>query len=312
MFKIAPDVPKEVQKNHKVMVVLSTYNGERYLREQLDSVLRQEGVEVNILIRDDGSNDSTVDILKEYSQKNRNLEYYTGENQGVIKSFNDLLENSELDNYCYIAFCDQDDVWADDKLRTAVNFLQSVENEYPAVYCSNLMIVDESLNIIRPMFKRLNSYTKSMSMVQNIGAGCTQVFNQKALEKYRQGIGAHMEMHDYWMTLVGMFFGDIIYDPNPHIQYRQHSKNVVGAPDKRIVMALKHLKKKAGIRINMLNDFVNIYDVDSEDKKIISNLCYYNTGIFNRLKILFSAKYVGINKKVTLGFKVRVILNCVY
>lgn len=312
MFKIINEAKNKTRNFRKIIVIISTYNGEKYLREQLNSILAQEDVDVSILIRDDGSIDSTHRILEEYSRNNSSIEFYTGENCGVISSFNDLVNSEKLNNYEYIAFCDQDDVWDKDKLRIAVYALEKIKNKYPAVYCSNLMVVDEKLNQIRPKFKYIRKYTKSMSTVQNIGAGCTQVFNQKALAMYRQGLNARMEMHDYWMTLICMFFGYVLYDPNSHIKYRQHKKNVVGAKNKKINVALKNMLTNTGKRINMLTDFMNIYDIPIEDKKIISNVISYNKGIFNRLNLFFSKNYVGVDPKVTLGYKIRLVFGRLY
>ena len=130
----------------KVLVLLSTYNGEKYLREQLDSVLSQEGVDVSLLIRDDGSKDGTINILKEYSAK-LNVDYYEGANRGPSESFHDLLLHAQ--GYDYYAFCDQDDDWHKDKLRTAVERLEQMNQEAPILYCCNLNVVDENLKYCR-------------------------------------------------------------------------------------------------------------------------------------------------------------------
>lgn len=295
-----------------VLVIVSTYNGEKYLREQLDSVLAQKGVEVHILVRDDGSKDATIDILQEYSERNDNVIYYIGENKGVIRSFNDLMMRSEINEYDYIAFCDQDDVWDNDKLVTAISVLKDAEHNIPVVYCSNLMLVDENFNKIGIMRRNICKYTKHMAVVQNIGTGCTQVFNQKAAEMYRNGIDSHMEMHDYWMTLVCMFFGKILYDTNPHIRYRQHERNVVGAKKKEVRIAFKNLSSKGNKRINMLNDFMTVYNVNDTDRKVISKVASYDESFLNKLIILFSFRYVGIDSRVTVGFKLRAIMGRMY
>ena len=192
--------------------------------------------------------------------------------------------------------------------------MSNIESEIgmPVMYCSNLMLVDSALNPLRPMRKQITKYTAYMAMVQNIGTGCTQVFNHDALVEYRKGISSHMEMHDYWLTLVCMFLGKIIYDNNPHIKYRQHSNNVVGAKDKEIKTALRHLEPKASIRIDMLKEFNKIYSIGNDNLQIIEPLFLLGDGIKYRLFLLASIKYVGTSTSVTIGFKIRSILNCMY
>ena len=297
--------------NEKAIVIMSTYNGEKYIAQQLDSLIKQKHISVSILIRDDGSTDNTVSILKEYKTKFDNIDYYLGDNLGVIGSFNDLLMRSELEKYQYIAFCDQDDVWDDDKLVIAISYLMNEQYNTPLMYCSNLMLVDRELNSLRPMRKVISKYTLEMSLIQNIGTGCTQVFNHQALMEYRKGIGMHMEMHDYWLTLECMFLGKIIYDNNPHISYRQHSDNVIGARDKDVSHAIYNLKS-TGHRITMLKDFINTYDLHMSDINIINGIVLYDRSFINRIKLFFSVKYIGFDSRVTIGFKFRSIIKKLY
>ena len=112
----------------KVCVLMSTYNGEKYLKEQLDSILNQNSIIVDILIRDDGSTDKTLNILDEYNKKYNNIRYYTGENLKSAKSFLDLLFTAG--EYDYYSFSDQDDVWDRDKLLVAVSKLKEGYNLY--------------------------------------------------------------------------------------------------------------------------------------------------------------------------------------
>ena len=102
---------------------MSTYNGAKWLREQLDSVLSQEGVDISILVRDDGSTDETVSILEEYAKVHHNVRFYAGPNKDVMGSFNDLMAIEAVDHYEYVAFCDQDDVWLPLKLDRSISFL---------------------------------------------------------------------------------------------------------------------------------------------------------------------------------------------
>ena len=126
----------------KVAVLMSTYNGEQFLREQLDSILDQENVDLNLYVRDDGSNDHTIDILSEYADKHSNVHFYRGDkNLGACGSFLELL-SKEYDAD-YFALADQDDIWDKDKISVAIEKLKTLPADKPALYHSNLRIVDQ-------------------------------------------------------------------------------------------------------------------------------------------------------------------------
>ena len=132
-------ISKEKQVK-KVQILMSTYNGEDYIREQLDSILAQSYPDVDILIRDDGSKDDTFVILKEYEERHSNIKAFQGENLGINKSFFELLKKSQGD---YIGFCDQDDYWLPEKIEKAVQQLERMTG--PALYCGAKTLVNENL-----------------------------------------------------------------------------------------------------------------------------------------------------------------------
>ena len=212
---------------YKVVVLMSTYNGEKYVKQQIDSILNQEGVEIELHIRDDGSTDQTVDILNEYSTMYKNIFYYQGKNLRPCKSFMELIRKDyEAEFY---ALADQDDVWDSDKLKVAIGKLQKIEKNVPAMYHSNLRIVDSELNFCR------NSHSKPMiaitcyePLVENLATGCTIVYNKDLHKMLRQYVVSDFSMHDTWIYMIASIFGEVIYDFVPHISYRQHENNVVG------------------------------------------------------------------------------------
>ena len=128
----------------KVQVLMSTYNGQKYLEEQINSILNQENVEISLLVRDDESSDDTIKVLQELSQKNKNISYFTGKNMGPARSFMELVNKSSSADY--YAFSDQDDVWDSKKIISAIEKLEKIER--PCLYISALEIVDENLNTI--------------------------------------------------------------------------------------------------------------------------------------------------------------------
>lgn len=297
-----------------VLVVLSTYNGEKHLKAQLDSILCQT-IPVTLLIRDDGSTDNTMNILTEYSKKHNNIILLKGENVGVIQSFSILLSNQIVDDFRWVAFCDQDDYWKSNKLYEAVTSLSQRDYNKPLLYCSNLDIVDCELNHIRYMRNYHPTPNEYKACIQNIATGCTQLFNQKAIEIYREGINNVTEMHDYWMYLICVYFGEVIYDNSSYILYRQHNSNVIGAKNKNIKTYLNHIQSySASIRCKMLAGFYDSYSklLSDKQKRILKRFLNAEKKWTSRLAVFFSMKYIGYDIKTTLGFKSRVLLGKIY
>ena len=135
---------------YKVMVLMSTYNGEKYLREQIDSILGQTGVSVKLLIRDDGSKDNTVEIVKQYCKENDDIKLVEGKNVGFAESFMELVYRANLySDISYFAFSDQDDVWLNDKLISAIHMLEGIhEKNAPNLYFSTARAVDKDLKFL--------------------------------------------------------------------------------------------------------------------------------------------------------------------
>ena len=211
-----------------VVVLMSTYNGEKYIREQIDSILNQEDVNVYLLVRDDGSNDTTVDILHDYANRFNNVRYYTGNNLKSCRSFLNLLK--EAPDASYYAFSDQDDVWLHKKLITAVNMMKQENSTAPLLYYSNLIIVDESLSQKGMYFSQAVFTTNKYSpLVENTCTGCTMVFNKQLRDLIAIDTEIDCTMHDAWMNMVCSLFGKCIYDNAGYILYRQHGSNVIGS-----------------------------------------------------------------------------------
>lgn len=216
----------------KVRVMLSTFNGELYLAEQLESILDQQGIDLQLVIRDDGSTDRTLEILHQYQQLYpKKIVLLTGSNQGVPGSFFELLK-LELEDFEYFAFSDQDDVWKNDKLARAVASLSCNSKNQPVMYCSSTTMVDENLNVIKVWpdqpGKGLSMYN---ALIENVAVGCTMVLNREAMQLIQRHMPDHLSgiiMHDWWIYLSVSSLGKVIFDPVPYILYRQHSSNVLG------------------------------------------------------------------------------------
>jgi glycosyltransferase involved in cell wall biosynthesis len=257
----------------RVQVLLSTYNGQKYLKELMDSVLNQDVPDLEVLVRDDGSTDETLRILEKYSGL-KNVQILPGKNLGVVRSFFTLLEISSPDAE-YIAFCDQDDVWKEDKVSRAISILEKHGNNVPAMYCSRLTLADENLKILG--FSRIPGQELAFgnALVQNVATGCTIIINNAARQLILKKLPSAAMIHDWWIYQVVSAFGKVIYDVESRILYRQHSANVIGEKSgllakwiKRVGRFLKYVRTP--FVTTQAKEFSKIYGESLPvDKKII-------------------------------------------
>lgn len=230
----------------KVTILLSTYNGEKYLREQLESIYSLVNFkDIFVLVRDDKSTDSTLEILKEYQDKHDNFSFYQGENVGPAKSFWDLLNKAKESDY--FAFADQDDVWDKDKLEVAISELEKKDKNKPLLYFSDVRVVDESLNVTsETMVSKDIEISYPMSLFNNIAPGCTFVFNNKLRElaiKYDVSKN-YIHIHDWLIYMIASCFGEVVFDKSTHMSYRQHGNNSIGAIKNKVKYFINQYLKR--------------------------------------------------------------------
>lgn len=228
-----------------VCVLLSTFNGERFLAEQLDSILRQNHPPDCILARDDGSSDRTVAILEDYAAGEGRISVHRGENLGPVASFEALLSNAPDSGY--YAFCDQDDVWLPDKLANAMEMLSAMDQQSPLLYCCRLDYVSANLISIglSPPPRRLDF---GNALVENVATGCTIVLNHAARQVLLSRPWDGAMMHDSWAYLVICGAGQALYDERPGVLYRQHGANAVGGAPGMAAQLLRRAVRFAGRR----------------------------------------------------------------
>ena len=211
----------------KVEILLSTYNGEKHLREQLDSFLALENYDgVRVLIRDDGSTDSTRDILTEYRDKH-GFEVIFGENVGLNESLHQLILGADRDLE-YFAFSDQDDVWLPDKLTRAIESLSAGDATVPGLYCSCSTLTNSTLEPTGHTLIPKRPLSFYNAMVQNVAIGHTQVFNRALLDLLAREYSEDIVITDHWAYLLASTAGKVTYDSSQTTLYRQHENNVIG------------------------------------------------------------------------------------
>jgi glycosyltransferase involved in cell wall biosynthesis len=275
-------------------VLLSTYNGAPFLPAQLDSLRAQEGVVVDLQVRDDGSSDETLAVLARYADTWPALaKVASGPNLGPAMSFLELLSTAPAADF--YAFCDQDDVWLPHKLSRAVQMLAA--DKGPALYCSNVTLVADDLTVLGVPPGKGEASLRHL-LFENIAYGCTTVINAAARTLVlgrppQRGV----IMHDWWIALAMATLGVIRYDPEPSILYRQHGRNAAGATAGFIDGSLKTLQDVAAKRgrfqplHGQAEEFLRLYGDDlkpadrlyverfvASKRSLLSRLAYAATG----------------------------------
>ncbi len=248
----------------KVLVIMSTYNGEKFLREQIDSILAQENVSVTLHVSDDCSKDKTVDIVKEYQTKHKNIELYVNEkNKNFTYNFLDaLFRFKDCKDYDYYAFADQDDYWLPNKLQTAITQIKATGE--CTLYCANLKIVDSNLRYAGKNMRSTDFHLQHQDLFcSNIATGCTFVMDSKFKDLATQHYPQNIYLHDYWLAVIANFCqtANLVYDSNPsYILYRQHSNNQIGKNFLKAAKKFLFHKVPPERKIShLMNEFYTLY-----------------------------------------------------
>lgn len=304
---------------YKVAVLMSTYNGEKYLKDQMDSILTQKGVELTLYIRDDGSSDKTIDIVKECQKNNPNIKLDVGQNLGVGNSFMQLVYDVP-DNYDYYAFADQDDVWLPEKMKKAIEKIKDCVK--PALYCSNQILVDGTLNRIGMRYNSVPDISYQQIMCQNKITGCTTLWNKKLQkllsEETRRPSDEllRIRIHDVWIAMVASVIGIIRYDKDGYILYRQHEANVVGVRKtnriKQWIEKWKDPSRRNG-RSMICREVYDKYKDLIVSESIKKQLDMYGNYAYNKAYmkelLLWDNKLISHTGESLLGFKIKVLFN---
>lgn len=237
----------------KIALLLSTYNGEHYLEQLLNSILSQSYTDFKLFIRDDGSRDRTIKIINKYCTKYVHFNFVNGDkikNIGVVKSFDMLLKAALLDkDIGYFMFVDQDDIWLPHKIEYSLKGIENMDkdNIIPLLFHTDLSVVNKDLMVLSKSlweYQNLNPAKCKLNniLVQNNVTGCAMIIN-RPLAEISLPIPKEAIMHDWWIALIAASFGNIGWDREVTIQYRQHGNNSVGAKKLSLLGLSKKLQE---------------------------------------------------------------------
>ena len=299
---------------NNIAIIMSTYNGESYIKEQLLSIANQEKVNYKLFIRDDGSKDDTIKIINGLKNK-MNIELIKDENIGAGKSFMILLKYvlSLEEKFDYYAFADQDDIWFKDKLISAIKM---INKEEPLLYCCNQIDYKNKKPVGESKNKGYIAPTLKQSLLKCDVPGCTYVFNKamaNKIEKTRIPIDEFLmyRFHDTWIYSVACIYGKIVYDEKPHIYYRIHEANTsmkkVGYI-KKFILSFSKTKHRKGMRSLHARQLLEKCDnIKQEDIELLKKIGEYRNNIKSRFTIISDKEIPRICNENILAFYLKVL-----
>lgn len=234
--------------NKKISVCIATYNGEKYIKEQIESILFQTIQPNEIIISDDNSTDKTIEIVKKLDSPL--IKIFNNKEKGIIKNFENALLNSTGD---YIFLCDQDDIWKNNKIERVIEKLRIYDL---VVHNAEIKEMNTNSNIKRTLFEIYKSKSGIVrNFYKNSYVGCCMAFNRKILQKSIP-FPEKIYMHDVWIGMISEISGKIYFEKEILMEYRRHSNNASETCEK----SKRNFKEKIGIRLYLLKELIrNIY-----------------------------------------------------
>lgn len=294
-----------------VTVVISTYNGEKYIERQLDSIFSQEGVDVQVYVRDDGSKDGTVEVLRQYQKRTPflKLTFSAEENVGWERSFLLALRDSPLADY--YAFSDQDDIWFPNKLICCIEELEKHNNRKALMVHHDRKRVDENLNPLPDTSLKIDRPLNLKSAVVTNAQGCSMVFNKSAKELIIRRIPKTKIAHDIWTNVICYYFGEIYAIRVPlfyHIQYGSNA-STSGDVSKGRRDRLKQFFKGGNIYENIASDLLEGYSDLITNKAFLIRLRDYKRNPYYKIRLLLDKDFVRPSLFGTVMLKTAILFN---
>lgn len=284
--------------NSTVAIMMATYNGSKYISDQIESILNQTYLNWILFVHDDGSTDQTSEIVAEYAKNHPGRIVFIDDPRlrggGSKENFSAIFEwVKKRYDFDYFMFCDQDDVWLSDKVEVELAACKTAEIEragndeiVPVLVHTDLEVVDSQLNTLGESFIEYRAIDPGKTdlrhlLVQNNITGCTMLWN-KAFSNILDLSNSSIAMHDWWMALVASCFGKIVYIDRATIKYRQHEGNVVGATNVNSIgfilnrlLGANHVRRTLQMSFEQAAAFKNVYstDLSSEQDEVLTTFC---------------------------------------
>lgn len=295
-------------ENPKLCILLASYNGEKYIKEQLDSIINQTYKNWELIIRDDGSKDETVTILNKYEKKDERIKILRDDkgNLGFLKNFEELLFNAKEE---FVLFSDQDDFWLKNKLEKFVEKIRDLDEKVlskPLLIHCNSLVCDDKLEIIKEEFidskiaKKTNS---NIYFFEYIVQGSTSMVNKKMIKESLPFL-KNVTLHDRYFHLLSQFLGTRVFIDESLVKYRQHERNEIGAnrsiiknimskkyfyvEDRKLIEEIKEKYIKC-LRKRDLNDIEKYLEVTDRNKNRLERFWlskYFQMKLLKRLVLL--------------------------
>lgn len=300
--------------NNNIAILLATYNGEAYISEQIESIINQDyDGDYCLYISDDGSTDDTKKIALKYKKKYPDTIciFDNKEKHGAKYNFISLLGKV---NANYYMFCDQDDVWKQNKIKESISLLKMIEDggNQPSLVFSDLEVVDADLNLLHESFLKMKKrnpekYDLKSLLKENVAAGCTMIFNSRLRDiAIRLSNVSNIAMHDIWLISCASLFGRIGFLDDSTLLYRQHGSNVLGAKVKssewmkekmlniirgrqieRSIQGISYIKGMCSELYKISNDYG--IEIDEDSSKLIQDIL--SNKKLTRMNVFFKNKY---------------------
>ena len=292
----------------KIQILMSAYNGEKYIEEQIQSLInnKKDDMQLSLLVRDDGSSDNTVSIVKKMQKQNLiDIDLLEESNIGVTKSFLKLIKMAPSADLYF--FCDQDDVWLADKISMAQKAMR--DTSVPELYIADYYLTDGELNIIEECaFPKEKKHTLLQILFANVSPGCAMAFNKALLREMRRVLPEDVPMHDLYALAVAYCSGKVYHIHAPLLYYRQHGNNTEGVQSKKINLKRIWKKQKSMMKKseNHTAELARLLYaeyrtfISEKEQKNLRLIAEYKNSISRKIRLLRNNEiyYSGIRAKV--------------
>jgi glycosyltransferase involved in cell wall biosynthesis len=302
------------QQLPEVEVLLATYNGEPYLREFLESLSQQKGVVIHLSVSDDGSTDKTLEVIRSFQLKFKTIQILNGPQKGPAENFLNLIKQAKTE---IIALADQDDVWLPNHLYNSLCRIQSCSNGSAALSICKVKEFTSPEDFLTPWPNENFDLGFPKILYENVGRGCTMVFNKKMATVILQSDFKFAIMHDWWILLLATLYGEVSYTNEYEILYRIHSNNFIGNPKFTFrSLLIRAIKNKLGLprylqMISLSMQPIQQSKIDERSRELLGWLNLINSSFFKRIAVfkpefvLRSNRFENHLLKITILFSTR-------